>query len=128
MKQKISVEIHKKGDHTNEILEMVASMNDGKAKISIADLQSYLKARAARWPTLSNDLGYVREGEGETLDISSDGGETFSLSLTWKEVWELEPAAAESPTLLLQKFTAISDQHPTENDIPENLYQSPKAQ
>lgn len=117
MKQKINVSIHKKGDHTSEILEMVASMNDGKAKISLGDLQGYLKARAARWPNLSNDLGYIREGDGETLDISSDGGETFSLSLTWKEVWELDPAATEAPTLLLQD---------EKDDIPKGLYtQSP---
>lgn len=86
MKHKISVEIHKQGCENDSFLRMVASVNEGKAFLFWKDVAGYIAARNAQYPTLNNLFFSHADG---VMDISEDGGKTTTLTLTWKEVYEL---------------------------------------
>lgn len=96
MKTKISVDIHKFGEHTEQILKIVATNNAGLREVSMGELINYLAVRDALYPTTVNDLGYIKDLFPEAvLLVSNDKGKTYSLTLTWKEVIELEPHEAD---------------------------------
>lgn len=107
MKQKIGVEIHKNGSENDVILRMIAHFNDGKVNITAGDVMGYLHARQAIYPTISNYGCYIaHDGEGgKILCISEDGGETLTLTLTWKDIFELE----ETPSLPLTSTTQAGE-------------------
>lgn len=89
MKQtKISVEIHKHGDENEYLLKLVANVNSRGYEISSQAIGYYLLVKNAIHPEYKN-LFFTFEGE-DTLHISEDGGKTFTLTLTWKEVETLD--------------------------------------
>ena len=124
MKTKIDVQIHSVGEHSEAILKAIAVQNSGIASLYPSDLISYLKFRNALFPTCTNDLAYQQE-DG-TVNISKDGGKTFSLSLIWKEVHELEP---ELPTFEEMEEERKAFESTEEiNDIPDNLFNAVESE
>lgn len=99
MKEKIGVEIHKNGSENDVLLRMVGNVNESGVKISPENIAAYLMVRNAMFPIL---FKFSFKQDKNSFHISEDGGETFTLSLTWKEVEELAPV----------------------DDIPGELYQS----
>jgi len=114
MKSKIQVVIHKQGSENENLLRMVANHNEGTAQIDLSDIVGYMYAKKAMFPTVSNYRVYNDNG---TLNISEDNGESFTLSLTFVELHELQPetpqdtnqAANEAPSLLLYDQTRWDD-------------------
>ncbi len=89
MKTKFSVEINKPGSLNGEVFSMIANHNGGKADIDIDLIRAFVLSKNAMYPTLFNGCkaSFVNENK---LCISEDGGETFTLIITQKEVHELE--------------------------------------
>lgn len=111
MKKKIAVEIHKSGSLSQEIISAIQNMNEGNVSFSPDDLTGFIRMKSAMYPIVYAQLSTNYNVGEKRLDISEDGGETFTLSLTWKEVHELE-LAPQAPTLLLQNI----------DDIPSELF------
>lgn len=101
MKQKIGIELYKAGRFNEEILLAIANNNSGLSKLLPADISGFLNLHNARQPEIYKGKTVPGDSPYE-LHISEDNGETFTLSLTWKEVEELAP----------------------DDDIPGELYQS----
>lgn len=97
MKQKIKVEIHKMGSENDFITRLVASVNSGKAQLSMNSLMGYIDTRQAAWADISN-LSYKQSGN--RLVISEDENATFTLSLEWVEVHELDNKPDDLPQAL----------------------------
>jgi len=114
MKSKIHVSLFKQGSENENLLRMVANHNEGTGNVSLSDICGYMAGKKAMFPTISK---YAVIQDGETLHISEDNGQTFTLSLTWCEVHELQPeqsqdtnqAASEAPSLLLYEQTHFED-------------------
>lgn len=87
---KIGVEIHKHGDKNGNILQAVANHNEGKIVLSHHDIMGFLRLNRAMFPNLSSSQ-YTSTYDciNCILRISEDDGKTFTLTLTWKEVTEL---------------------------------------
>lgn len=101
MKKKIAVEIHKTGSENDGLLRLVGNVNGMGLGISKSAIMAYLAVKMAMFPLSSN---YSTCTEGDTLHVSEDGGDTFTLSLTWKDVYELDQS---------------------ENDLPSGLFEAP---
>jgi hypothetical protein len=101
MKQKIGIELYKAGRFNEEILLAIANNNSGLSKLLPADISGFLNLHNARQPEIYKGKTVPGDSPYE-LHISEDNGETFTLSLTWKEIEELAPV----------------------DDIPGELYQS----
>jgi hypothetical protein len=89
MKTKIKVDIHKSGSENDQILEIVANTNSGKAPIELEDMVGYLKCRRANYPIIKG--GVNCKVEDSKLHITEDDGKTWTLTLEWTTVVELEP-------------------------------------
>jgi hypothetical protein len=87
MKLKIGVEIHKEGENNSSVLAMVASNNGGRIPISDQDIIGYIKFKRIERPHINAELSFER-AETNALVITEKGEPT--ISLTWKEVYELE--------------------------------------
>lgn len=87
MKRKLSVELFKNGSENDVLTRLVANVNEGKSSIEPLDIMGYLETRKATYPTVSD---YKYKEEGYTLYISEDGGKSYTMAITWKEVYELE--------------------------------------
>lgn len=90
MKHKLSIEIYKPGSENDVITRMVANYNDGGPKVTAEDIKGYLRVRMATYPSSSN---YSWEIIGNHMRISEDGGKSCTLTLIWKEVYELAEVA-----------------------------------
>lgn len=91
MKQKINVVIHKTGSNNGFILECTGETNAGKAQFSPRDLEGYLNMKKAFTPMSAEGYKLLKdETEPNTFHVSEDGGKTFTLSLEWVEVHNLE--------------------------------------
>jgi hypothetical protein len=89
MKQKLNVVIHKLGNESDVILRMIGNCNDKGESVSARDLEGYLNCRNMMFPTLNN-FALVRDNAtGEYYNVSEDGGESFTLTIEWCEVYEL---------------------------------------
>lgn len=100
MKQKIKVEVHNLGEHTEYIIKAIASHNAGIRTITPLDIQSYLKVRDATFPNSLNDLAYCTGDKDFILNISNDKGKSYSLTLEWAEVHELNTKTDDLPQAL----------------------------
>lgn len=92
MKQKMNVVIHKTGNESDVILRMIGNCNEKGTTVSARDIEGYLMCRNSMFPTLHN-FAIVRDDTrpGEYYSISEDGGATFTLTIEWCEIYELEP-------------------------------------
>ena len=73
---KIGVEINKPGEHSEQILKIVATNNAGLKEVTMKQLQHYLKVRDALFEGCTNDLGYI--SDKGSMSISNDKGKTSS--------------------------------------------------
>lgn len=92
MRTKISIEIHKAGSENDVLTRMVATVNEGRAQISMGEIAAYLNVRNAIYPTIHKFASMPEDG---SLLISEDGGKTYTITLTWKEVHELSDTEKE---------------------------------
>ena len=90
MKTKISVDIHKSGQENDFILKAVANHNSGKAIFRYLDLIGYCSMQNAVYPSIREMETIKTEDKFPVIHVSEDKGKTFTLTLTWKEVYELE--------------------------------------
>jgi hypothetical protein len=91
MKKKINVKIHKNGDTSRVLLDSIGTMNEGKVIFSARDVEGYINIQKAFTPTMGKGYCIIPDkDEPNTYHISEDGGKTFTLSLEWVEVMELQ--------------------------------------
>ncbi len=94
MKQiKIGTVIHKHGEENEYLLKLVGNVNSRGLDISSQAVGYYLLVKNAIHPEYKK-LSFDFEGE-DTMHISEDGGKTYTLSLTWKEVEALNDIPAD---------------------------------
>ncbi len=90
-KTKFKVDLHKSGMENASLLAAVANHNNSIVPISIVDLQSYMQVRKAMFPSSNDGYYATRSQESESiLNISEDGGKTWTLTIEEIEVHELE--------------------------------------
>lgn len=95
MKVKISVDIHKEGNNNAHILAMVAANNGTNTIIDISDIKGFIQWKRIEYPNMNKDLSWRKDSGEDAINIYEEvGGPT--LTLTWKEVHELVPAADEN--------------------------------
>jgi len=97
-KTKIGVEIHKEGNINFQVLKAIGKHNGGSNVIDRETLTSYIIGQRIDYPSLYKELKVINSGDDQ--HISEDGGETFVLSLTWKEVEELEESKNDIPSAI----------------------------
>ena len=90
MKQKINVVIRKQGKENEALYRMIANMNEGLAEFSARDLEGFLVCQKAAFPGISPYSFVKDEAEPNIYHVSEDGGKTFTLSLEWVEIVELQ--------------------------------------
>lgn len=89
-KSKYNVTIHKFGGENENILRAVANHNDGIIPISVEDIQGYIQTRRAMYPVIHSSYAAIKDDEKDyILNISEDGGKTYTLTLEYCEVFEL---------------------------------------
>lgn len=71
MKKKLSIEIIKMSESLEIISKLVAHHNSDEVDISLKEIVTFLKVRAAVYPTLRNSKGYIID-DG-SLIITDDG-------------------------------------------------------
>lgn len=87
VKTVIRVDIHKNGHENEYILKAIGSHNSGQSRFTMQDFRGYVNFKKAVFPSASN---YKVIEEWPISHMSEDGGDTFTLSLTWNEVEELK--------------------------------------
>ena len=89
MKSKIVVDIHKEGNSNLIVLKAIGRHNGGDNLIDQQMITGYVLGQKIDYPSLYKEIKVTQDGD--TLHISEDDGKTFTLSLTWTEVHELQP-------------------------------------
>ena len=92
MNKKLNVRLMKSGSENDAITRLIANYNEGqyKAQISPRDLEGYLATRNGIFP-VTCDLKLVKdELEPNVYHISEDGGKSFTMSLEWVEIFEID--------------------------------------
>jgi hypothetical protein len=105
MKKKYNVNIHKSGENNSAILEMIANVNGGVARLSLLDIVGYVNSQKCRWPLTKEKFDFLwdtRNPAGTTLHISEDGCETFTMSITQVELHELTNVVTVSEEILIK--------------------------
>lgn len=93
MTTKISAEIHKTGGNNTDILKMVAAHNEGTINANVQHIAGLLLSEKVKYPSANERMQY--KTEGDTMHITEDNWQSTTLSLTWKEVYELAPVDSE---------------------------------
>lgn len=88
MKKKLNVRLHKAGSENNSLTRLIANYNEGKSQISPRDLEGYFMVMNGIYTNIGNYL-LVKDTEPNTYHVSEDGGETFTMTIEWVEVFEL---------------------------------------
>lgn len=96
-KTKIGVEIHKTGKLNAELLQIVSAHNEGIIDMSAPySLIGYIRGTKGKYPDLHKNADLIMDETGsdiaDTWHVTEDNGKTFTLTLTWKEVSELDLA------------------------------------
>ena len=90
-KSRYNVTIHKTGVHNGNILTAVSNHNEGIVPVDIKDFQSWLQVWRAIFPTVYWGLVAITEDDApHILYISEDGGATYTLTLEYCEIFQLE--------------------------------------
>lgn len=91
MKKQIKVTLYKTGQENDFLTRLVANFNAGlkHQDVKPEDIQGYFAARNMAYLTTTNCLLEESETDQGIYMISEDGGETFTMSLEWAEVYEL---------------------------------------
>lgn len=98
MKQKINVVIHKTGSENSFILDCIGQLNSGKSLFTIRDLEGYLNMKKSFLPYLGKGYCIVKDTEqSNTWHISEDSAGSYTLSLEFVEVYELQPETENLP-------------------------------
>ncbi len=87
MKTKINVSIHKSGEMNNNILSLVASINEGKGYVEMEDVIGWVKSERLIYSAIRGKVNC--KVENEKLHITEDEGESWTLTLEWTTVVEL---------------------------------------
>lgn len=97
MKKKISVEIHNKGHFNDDILKMVTTFNMGVFDWPLTDvlISYYMKAEKYKYPTITPDFDTT--SNSHYMHITENDKPT--ISLYWKEVYDLQPVEADQNDL-----------------------------
>ena len=107
MYTKFKIDIHATGYHLAELVTMIANHNSKRSRIDLDVIQGYLLGEKARMP--DNTPGKIElksEGENnQTLHVSDNNGESFYLTITECEMYELE----EEPQGRAMLFTNTND-------------------
>ena len=90
MKKKINVTIHNHGSENEIILKCIGNMNSGECSFSPRDLEGYYTIQTAKYPKLPVTITKLDES-GDIYQVSENEGKSFTLTLEWIEVYELQP-------------------------------------
>lgn len=91
MKTEFNVHIYKHGTNNDAFLTMIGNHNDGKCNISLNDFIGYIHCRVAMYPAIdSGKFKYGLDDENKILDITEDGGKTWTLQISEVEIHQLQ--------------------------------------
>ena len=100
MTKKLNVKIHKGGDNNRVILDCIGSYNAGKVHFTARDLEGWLQVQRAFLPGIGAKYCLIKDvTESDVYHVSEDG-ETFTISLEWVEVHELQPNESDIKSML----------------------------
>ncbi len=85
------------------IFKAISNPDAIEIELSPADIISYLRIEQKCYPRLYK-FSFTEHINQHSLDISNDEGETYPVTLTWKEVSELNNEY-EKETLLQEKIS-----------------------
>lgn len=91
MKKKINVVIHKAGSDSDKFVRLIGRYNEGHSDLSVPDIEGFINTYNVMWHPVSSLKIVKDETEPNTYHISEDGGNTFTMSLEFVEIFELEP-------------------------------------
>ncbi len=102
MHTKFKVDIHATGYHLTELVTMIANHNSKKSRIDLDVIQGYLLGEKARMPdSTPGKIELKIEGRNsQALHVSDDRGETFYLTITECEIYELVEEEKDTNMLL----------------------------
>lgn len=78
--------IHKNDTNNDAVIRMVGNHNAGFAAINFDLIEAHIKAVVAQYPMADKGTCAIRENN--VLHLSRDGGETLTLSISEKEIYE----------------------------------------
>lgn len=91
MKKTIKVQLHKSGSENDFLTRLVANVNEGKGEVSIWEILGYISCEKAAFPSIKSGLGaYYHPENNNIMNISEDGGKTFTMTLEFCEVYEID--------------------------------------
>lgn len=106
MKYKFSIQAHRNGNFNDAIVSMTTNHNEGLVEINFSTISGFIQGKFAQYPTIT-PITEIKTNIGEgTMEIIE--GDKHTLTITRKEIHELQPGAEEAPTVFLQ--TGIADE------------------
>lgn len=85
---KFLVEIHRRGEHNDAIIQMITNHNEGKIQLTFHIIKGYMTGKYCQYPTIMPDVESI--SGARTLDISERGKPTLSLKIIEIEVPEID--------------------------------------
>lgn len=90
-KTKFKVDILSYSSDNEAILRAIAHVNEGKAELTLPDIQSYFYFKKAEWAAITTKWQALRDEDHDNiLRISYDEGKTTSLIVEEIEVHQLD--------------------------------------
>jgi len=96
MKSKFKLELYSTSDSMDMLVKLIGRHNAGEIKITLKDIQHFLLMYSHLYTYTHQSLGYLSE-DGNTLNISRDGGKTITMSIVYCEYYELNEETSDSP-------------------------------
>lgn len=85
---KFLVEIHRRGEHNDAIIQMITNHNEGKIELSFEVIKGYMMGKYCQYPTIIPDVRTIENIGSKSLEILEREKPTLSLSIVKVEVPE----------------------------------------
>lgn len=104
MKTKFSVEIHTIGNFNDSLIKMITNHNAGLVDLTLSTITGFVNGKYAEYPTITPITTIRTSYPNKTMDIFEGEGvlSKHTLTITLKELEELQPGVDEAPTVFLQ--------------------------
>lgn len=101
MKTKFSIEIHCNGNFNDAIVQMTTNHNQQLVNINFSTIVGYINGKYAQYPTITPKTEIKQSYPNGTIDIIE--GDKHTMTITRKELEELQPGVDEAPTVFLNE-------------------------
>lgn len=106
-KTKFSIEIHSNGSFNEAIIQMITNHNSGLVEVSFSTISGFIHGKFAQYPTITPITTINTSFPNQTMEIIEMDKHT--LTLTLKELHELDNGAEEAPTVFLNEPEGIAN-------------------